>query len=106
MNYSKFLQEIRTLRRSRGFSQKEMGERIGITGQMVSAIERGAIELKVRDYIAMCEVLKISPKDLFDGEVSRGECQGVEERLNNLSERDFRIIKDLLMLMELSKNDL
>lgn len=106
MNYDEFLQDLRALRRSKGISQKEMGKKIGITGQMVSAIERGVIELKIRDYITMCEVLRISPKDLFDGDFSKGEYRGVEVRLSNLSERDFRIIKDLMMLMELSKNDL
>ena len=85
---------------------REVGNAIGITGQQVSVIERGITELKMKDYFLICDVLKISPRELIDGDIPRGEYQTVVEKLRNLNERDFRIIRDLIMLMELPKEEL
>ncbi|MBR1974664.1 MAG: helix-turn-helix transcriptional regulator [Clostridia bacterium] len=106
MDYNFFLQELRKTRKRKGISLREVGNAIGITGQQVSVIERGITELKMKDYFLICDVLKISPRELIDGDIPRGEYQTVVEKLRNLNERDFRIIRDLIMLMELPKEEL
>ena len=106
MDYEKFLKELRKIRKRKGVSLRVVGNALGVTGQQVSAIERGITELKMRDYFLICDILKISPRALIEGDIPKGEYLKVVERLNNLNERDFRIIRDLIMLMELSADDL
>ena len=61
MNYKKFLLQLKTVRKQKGFSLRKLGNAIGITGQYLFAIENGRSPLKMKDYISICEVLEISP---------------------------------------------
>ena len=79
---------------------------MGVSGQQISFFENGHTALKLKDYLLICEHLKISPRELLDGNVPQGEYRSVVEKLNSLSERDFRIIKDLILLMEMNSEDL
>ena len=106
MGYEELLKRIREARKRKGISLRKMGEALGVSGQQISFFETGHTPLKMKDYFSICEVLKISPRELLDGTVPKGEYRNVIEKLYNLSERDFRIIKDLIVLMELEKEDL
>ncbi len=106
MKYEAFLQELRQAREKRGISLREMGFAMGLSAQKISLLETGYSPLKMRDYFMMCDIMKMSPRELIDGEIPQGEYRSVGERLRNLPERDFRIIKDLIMLMELKNDDL
>ena len=106
MEYQVLLQRLKKVRKSKGISQRKMAEELGVSAQQVSLLERGVAVLKMEDYLSMCKILKISPKELMNGEVSQEEYHNVAEKLWGLSERDFRIVKDLIILMGLSIEDL
>ena len=106
MEYEELLKRLRETRKKKGISLRKMGEALGVSGQQISFFERGHTALKVKDYLLICDVLKISPRELLDGNVPQGEYQSVAEKLHTLSERDFRIIKDLILLMEMNSEDL
>ncbi len=106
MEYERFLKKLKEERKRKGISLRELGEKLGVTGQFISMWENNRTSLKMKDYFFICNILEISPIDLLKDETTKKEYQNIAEKLKNLSERDLRIIKDLIMLMELSTEDL
>lgn len=106
MDYELFLRDLKELRNKKGMSLREMGMKMGISGQQVSFFERGKTPLRIKDYFTICDILQVSPLALIEKQILTYEHRSIAERLSKLSERDFRIIKDLMILMELSPNDL
>ena len=106
MEYERFLKKLKKERKKRGISLREAGVFLGVTGQYLSLWENNRAPLKMKDYFLLCELLEIAPKDLLEEDSRIKECQGIADRIKRLSERDMKIIKDLIMLMELSKEDL
>lgn len=105
MDYQKFLQKLKNERIKKGISLREIGEALGKTRQQVYSFESGRTPLKVRDYFLICEVLHISPRELLEDDMLKGDYRMTAERLSNLSKRDLLIIGDLITLMELKTED-
>ena len=105
MDYQIFLKKLKNLRKMKGISMREMGEALGVTRGQICNLENGSSALKVEDYFKICDVLEISPCTLLSNSTQR-EADYVFGRLSLLAERDFRIVKDLIMLMELPQQDL
>ena len=106
MNYEEFLKKLRDTRIAKNVSYKEIGGAIGVTPQTIYAMEKGKTSLRMKDYFVICELLNIPPRELFDTTLPKGEYRSIAERLSNLSKRDSLIIRDLIMLMEISEEDL
>ncbi len=107
MEYERFLEKIRQLRVEKRISCKKMGEALGISYAQYANIENGKSRLKVEDLFTVCKVLEVQPKFLFDdGSIKLKEYYAIIEGLKKLRNRDFRIIKDLIMLMSLNSDDL
>lgn len=104
--YEDLLRELKEMRIKKEISLQEMGRRLGISGQQVYAIETGKTPLKMPTYFSICKVLDISPRELLSGNVTVGEIRSLLKSIECLSERDFLIIRNLIMLMNLSQKDL
>lgn len=103
MDYEQLLKKLKKIRLQKSISLRSLGKKLGVSGQYLSMIERGKVPLKVKDFFLICSILEVLPKDVM---VEKKEYQTVADRIQALPERDFKIIKDLLLLMELSKEDL
>ena len=106
MEYEKFLKKLKEERKRKGISLRELGEKLGVTGQYISMWENNRTSLKMKDYISVCKVLEISPADLLEDETTQKEYQTVEKQITKLAKRDLKIVKDLIMLMGLATEDL
>lgn len=106
MTYDEVIEELKRLRKERKLSLRKVGAGIGVTGQQMFAIEHRQTQLKLNDFLLYCKVLSINPKDILEKCRPKGERYYVAQQLNDLSERDFRIIKDLILLMSLQTEDL
>ncbi len=60
------IEKIRMLRLSKGYSQEYIASRIGIETVNYGRIERGQAKLTVERLLKICEILEVSPSDLFD----------------------------------------
>lgn len=58
LNDSIFLR-IRDERMKKGISQKELGEKVGLSQQAINRIEQGQRRLEVESFIKICEILNI-----------------------------------------------
>ena len=56
---------LRDFRKANGLTQKELGERIGVTSQAVNKWENGSRLPRMRDVLKICEVLGCTLDDLI-----------------------------------------
>ena len=106
MKYDLFLQNLKKAREESGFSQREIGARVRLSAGQINNIEKGRCSLKIETYFEMCKAFQLSPDTLMNPMNHQDEKSFLAEKMGALSARDFNIIKDLIMLMELSEEDL
>lgn len=106
MEYEKIVQAMKQVRKERGITISRLAKAIGISPQSLCYIENNKVPLKLKDYLSICNVLDVTPRELFVGSTIREDRFYTAIQLELLSERDYRLIKDLIMLMTLDKDDL
>ena len=72
---------IRMFREAKRMSQKELGERIGISGARVSNWEQGSHRPDVDLLARICEVLNVSPSELLDFHLPPDELSDLERKV-------------------------
>lgn len=70
MNQKKIGEFITKLRKGKGLTQEELGEKLGISGKSVSKWERGIHLPDLNNLVPLAEILGVSVSDLLNGEVS------------------------------------
>ena len=88
-----FGQRFTRLRRQRGLTQEELGEKIGISGQAVSKWENDASMPDVGILVQLSEILDVSLDELLGKDVPATRIVPVEER-KNTDDMVFRIRVD------------
>ena len=68
MNTHQIGQFLQSLRRDRGLTQEQLGERLGVTGKTVSRWETGAYLPPVEMLLALSELYQVSMNELVLGE--------------------------------------
>jgi transcriptional regulator with XRE-family HTH domain len=67
MNNAKIIgQNLKEARKFKGFTQKEVAERLHMTQQQYSRFENGIFELNYDQILMLCELYEIQPNDLFN----------------------------------------
>jgi transcriptional regulator with XRE-family HTH domain len=99
------LEKIQQERRARGYSRRDIGRILGISGQQVYAIEKGVTPLKMTYFFSLCEAFQVSPQEFFANLVPE-KCCSLAVRIAALPERERLILQNLVMLMELPTNGL
>ncbi len=59
---------IKTARKLKGLTQKQVAQVLYMTQQQYSRFENGIFELNYQQIIDICKLLNISPNELFDYE--------------------------------------
>ena len=98
MEYAEILKELKKLRREKKISGRQLAEAMGKSKQLIVYLENGSVDLKLKDYLKICEVLEISPVALLEGKSAT--YYETAKQLQNLSNRDFLLIKHMITLME------
>ena len=65
-NYRKLGLNIAYYRKDRGYTQMQLAELLDIDRSHMSAIELATVGVSLDILFKLCEVLTVSPKDLFD----------------------------------------
>lgn len=66
-DYERFLETVRCRRQELGWSQAELGRRIGVSGPHVANLERGHSVPSVARLFLIAKALKVSPGALVSG---------------------------------------
>ena len=76
---------IRVLREAKGLSQKELEDRIGKEANYITRVETGRIDWPPSDVIdKICEVLNVSPNELFFAEGLDDNAETLRQKIQNL----------------------
>ena len=100
MEYETLIERLKELRKIKKVSCRDLAAAMEKTRGYIYYVENGKIELKMKDYLKICEFLDVSPRELLDSKNPREFYNRTAEQLENLSNRDFLLIKHLLSLME------
>ena len=103
MENKSIIENIINIRKSKKISARKISLALGKSEQYMFLVEKGRIELKISDFIKVCEILEVSPNHLVNGMQERYSCA---KQLESLCERDFLLVKNLIFLMETSTEEL
>ncbi len=100
-------EKIRSLRKERGWSQAELGERVGIPGQHVSRYETGKIQPRKKTLVALAKALEVPLEVLEEANVQKGALHNIEdpelleyvEMIGTLEPEDQEAVKRMLRAM-------
>ncbi|MBA4348680.1 MAG: transcriptional regulator [Thermodesulfovibrio sp.] len=84
---------IRTLRKLKGLTQEELGEKSGISYKFIGEIERGEVNPSLNSLIQIAKGLGMHISELFPHE---------KEIFHQFSHQDIQVIKKALKLMNRS----
>ena len=89
---------IRLTREHAGLTQELLAEKIDVTTQYISDLERGVVGASVPTIIKICQVLNVSSDYILldrNGPITHGT---ISDHLNKLSDNHLEIINDLIKL--------
>ena len=94
---------VRRLRKSRGYNQTEFAEKVGLSHDCISAIERQKVTPSLESLMSVSELFDVSLDELVYGRTCAvgGERERVLKRLNNYLEgKDAKYVN---MVYDLAK---
>ncbi|NPD17463.1 helix-turn-helix transcriptional regulator [Xinfangfangia sp. D13-10-4-6] len=77
---------LRAIRRSRGLSQKQVAEAIGVTMQQFQKYETAANRLSVSRMLLVADVLNVHPSEIIGGAFEGGLAQPQQDQLQIISD--------------------
>ena len=99
MEYNEILENLKEERKKKNVSRRKLAEIIGKSENFIFHVESGKTDLKLKDYLKICDALEIPPQELLNSKYSREFYNTTAEQLENLSNRDFLLVKNLIALM-------
>ena len=81
---------IRTLRKSKAFTQEELGEKAGLSYKFVGEMERGEVNPSLDSLVKIANALSVKVGDLFPREV---------DIFPQFSSQDLQLIKKSLRIL-------
>lgn len=92
---------IRSLRRIRGLTQEELGEKSGLSYKYIGEIERGQVNVSIESLVRIADALGVKINDLLPPETVSPEKILIKDKgpLSKLSSRDIQNIRNALRLL-------
>ena len=88
-----------------GLTQEQLADKMDVSIQMVSNLERGNKSIRIENLIKLSEILNISTDYILTGKETTEDMQVLTEQMASLSQKERKMMK-LLMDFCLSENDL
>ena len=90
---------IQKAREASGYTQEKLADKVGVSIQYISDLERGVVGTSVPTLIKICNTLCVSSDYILMGKDETQDISSVEGRLNNLSPDEIQIIEKGISLM-------
>lgn len=92
---------IRNFRKTRGFTQEELGEKSGLSYKYIGEVERGKVNVSLESLGRVADALSLKLVDLFSVEAATSQKVIIKDKspLSRLSPSDFKNIKHALKLL-------
>jgi len=92
-------ERIQKSRELSGYTQEKLAEKVGVSIQYISDLERGVVGTSVPTLIKICNTLCASSDYILMGKAGEKSIPSVTDRLQHLSPEELRIIEDGINLM-------
>ena len=103
MGNEKLLEEIGAriseMRKKRRMTQEELAERMDVSIQMISNLERGKKAVRPENIVKLCEVLNVSADYVLLGVVSENDIGNVIEKYRALSREKQEAVERIIALL-------
>ena len=90
---------IKALREARGLTQEQLAEKIGVSIETISSIERGIKMPRLQNFVAIANQLGVSADELLQDELDFGfiaEANALSKKLEELSRADRKRILETM----------
>ena len=92
-------EQIKRCREKRGFTQEQLAEKIGVSIETISSIERGIKMPRLQNFVAIANQLGVSADELLQDELDFGfivEANALSKKLEKLSRADRKRILETM----------
>ena len=89
-------EHIRIAREHAKLTQEQFAERIDVSPQYISDLERGVVGISIPTLKRACVSLGVSCDQILFGTSSGNRMESIEMRCRNLSDDDFSILLDII----------
>ena len=89
-------EQVRIAREQAKLTQEQFAERIEVSPQYISDLERGVVGISIPTLKRACVALGVTSDQLLFGAVSENRNAAIEKRCCNLSDNDFRALLDII----------
>ena len=89
-------EQVRIAREQAKLTQEALAEKIEVSPQYVSDLERGVVGISIPTLKRACVALGVSSDQILFGTVSENRNAAIEKRCANLSDKDFAALLDII----------
>lgn len=89
-------EQIRIARERAKFTQEQFAERIDVSPQYISDLERGVVGISIPTLKRACIALGVSSDQILFGTVSDNRMDAIEKRCMHISDYHFSILLDIV----------
>ncbi len=83
-------------------TQEQVAERMNVSIQMISNIERGNKAIKIDNLLKLCNILKTSTDYILTGKRTDNDFDTLTDKISQLTDSDYKMIE---MLVDYRLND-
>jgi len=87
---------ISARRKQLNYTQEQIAEKMNVSIQMVSNLERGNKAIKIENLLKISSILDVSTDYILTGSHVNKDMDTISDRLTKLSERDLKMIDMLI----------
>ncbi len=87
---------IHARRKQLGYTQEQLAERMEVSIQMVSNLERGNKAIRIDNLVNLSQILEVSTDYILTGKATPADSEALARRVASLSPRDRRIVEELV----------
>lgn len=77
-------------------TQEQIAERMNVSIQMISNIERGNKAIKIDNLLKLCDILKTSTDYILTGKRTDNDFDHLASKISQLTEPDYKMIEMLV----------
>lgn len=89
-------EQIKSAREQSKLTQEQFAERIDVSPQYVSDLERGVVGVSITTLKRVCTVLGVSSDQILFGSETENRAAAIAEKCKSLSEKQYMLLSDIV----------
>lgn len=87
---------IQSRRKQQGLTQEQLADRMNVSIQMISNLERGNKSIRIDNLINLCQILDVSTDYILTGKETQDDFHALTARIEALSPANRKMIEMLI----------